>query len=70
MINPTTLHKELVTAHGTYSYVTRYGRVSCRKTNGQYKVVVEDFETGIRPPMTFKTLRGAMIALEESKGLI
>jgi hypothetical protein len=66
----TTAYKEIVSKHNTFSYVTPYGRVSCRKTNGQYKVVVEDFEDGQKPPMYFKTWRGAAIALDEARGLI
>jgi hypothetical protein len=68
-MNPTA-YKEIVSEHKTYAYVTPYGRVSCRKTNGQYKVVVEDFEMANTNRMTFKTLRGALIALEGAKGLI
>jgi len=69
-MSPTTLHRELVTKHNTYSYTTNLGRVAARKTRGEYIVTIEQFGSRPQAPMHFKTLRGALIALEGAKGLI
>lgn len=70
MTSPTLAHRELTTKHLTMTTEGRDGRVTCRKTNGQYIVTVERYQPSNINRMVFKTLRGALIAYDNVKGLI
>jgi len=63
-MNTSTLHREVITNHNTWSQTTKHGRLSVRKTAGEYHVAFEDFEMHKVTTQTFKTLRGAEIAVE------
>lgn len=69
-MNPATAHKELVTKHTTMAHFTQNGRIAARKQDGVYIVTIENFETKHVSRMQFKTLRGALIAFDEARGLI
>lgn len=70
MTSPTLAHRELVTKHNTMSYEGLDGRITCRKQSGSYIVTIERYNPTNITRMPFKTLRGALIAFDEAKGLI
>lgn len=66
-----TLHRELVTKHNTYALDGRYGRVSCRKTCGRFRVRLERYDPANVTYADFATIQGALIYIEGAKeGLI
>lgn len=63
-LNRNSAHKELVSAHKTMRWVTQYGSLSVRKTDGRFIVRLEDFESQNVTIKSFATLAGAMVCAE------
>ena len=63
-------YRTLVTEHKNLSFDAPEGRVSVRKQAGAFVVTVERYTPTNVTRMAFKTIRGALIAYDEAKGLI
>lgn len=59
-----TAHKELTRNHNTMKWETEQGRLSVRKTHGEYVVRLFDAEYDKVTITKYKTLNGALIAAE------
>jgi hypothetical protein len=63
-------HRTLTTEHKNLIHNGLDGRVSVRKHQGEYIVHIERYSPSNHTYQSFKTLRGALIAFEGSKGLV